>query len=151
MIKYWIAAGVVSIVLLMSALRDSEAVMNDTALSDEIARFTDAGPSGATLRLEQVTDFPWDTVRAFSGTAPLEYYRRYLGADFDLDDSVSSLITSDSGILVFQHKGAVVRTVVLGPPVYLGDGLGLAHERQDAVLMVITKDPGPYVSIEFVE
>ncbi len=72
MIKYWIAAGVVSIVLLMSALRDSEAVMNDTALSDEIARFTDAGPSGATLRLEQVTDFPWDTVRAFSGTAPLE-------------------------------------------------------------------------------
>lgn len=151
MIKYWIAAGVVSIVLLMSALRDSEAVMNDTALSDEIARFTDAGPSGATLRLEQVTDFPWDTVRAFSGTAPLEYYRRYLGADFDLDDSVSSLITSDSGILVFQHKGAVVRAVVLGPPVYLGDGLGLAHERQDAVLMVITKDPGPYVSIEFVE
>lgn len=148
---HWIAAVILYTIVLISAANRPEADMNDTALSDKIAHFTAASTEGATLRLDEMTDFQWDTVRAFSGTASLEYYRHFLGPDFNLDDSVTSQTTDDTAILVFQDKGAVVRITVLRPTVYLSDGLGIARERQRTALRVTSRGPGPYGAIEFVE
>lgn len=133
------------------ALNAAEVRMGDNTTGEAIARFVAAGPKGATLRLDSVTDFEWDTVRAFSGTAPIALYRRGLGPDFVLDESVASRVTDDSGVLVFSDKGQVVRTILLGPPVFLTGAMGEAREPRHAVLVVATRDPGPYSAVRFAD
>ena len=125
--------------------------VNDTATSTKLAQFTAAGPNGARLRLSDVTDFEWDTVRSYSATAPIALYWRDLGASFQLDGEIVRQLTDDSAVLVFLNKGQIVRQVVIGPPVFLQGSNGSARDPQHAILTVTTRDPGPYSAIGFVD
>ena len=127
--------------------------MDDATLQDAIARFTAAGPQGAQLRLMDVTDFEWDTVRTYHGVTSIELYRFHLGADFRLSDESVQQLMDDSAVLIFLRGDEIVEEVVINPPVwFLGKHLdGSAREPDDAILTVISEDPGPYSAVQFVK
>lgn len=129
----------------------SPASSEDQDMLEEVAAFTAAGPNGQRLLLSRVTDFDWDTVRGFHGTTSIAEYRTALGEGFQLDPAIKPQLTDDSAVLVFLKDGAVVRQVVFGPPVFLSGLHGQAWERENAILTVHTKDPGPYSVIRFVQ
>ena len=150
MTKRWLRATAIAIcggmglALPLSADEDNE-------MLEQVAAFTAAGPQGQRLPLTAVTDFEWDTVRGFSGTTPIALYRKALGEDFELDDAIIRELTDDSAVLIFLKDGQVVRQEVFGPPVFLSGLNGEAWDRQHAILVVHTKDPGPYSVIKFAQ
>ncbi len=121
----------------------------DTAMLDEIQAFTAAGPSGARLKLADVTDFEWDTVYGFAPNMPIQMYRSRLGDDYKMGP-LGETLTDDTSVLVFTKAGAIMAQVPVGPPVFI-IGLDAEPHGTDAVLTVTNEDPGPYSALNLGE
>lgn len=117
---------------------------------NKIAEFTEAGPNGARLRLEDITDFEWDTVHAFHGTSPRPFYDKAFGESYRMSDESRAKLTDESVLLAFSLNGNVVREIVVAPPLWL-IGVEPVPHGKDAVLIVTSDDPGPYTALELDE
>ncbi|HVG48079.1 MAG TPA: hypothetical protein VM899_08095 [Rubellimicrobium sp.] len=137
--------------VLLSAQPGASTPMDDASMTDALAAFAERGPQGAALRLDAATDFAWDRVHGFPGGATIEEMRRELGAGFKLDGAVKGRLTPHSALLVFLLGGEVAREAVVGPPLFLVGLTGRGYGPDEAILMVHTRDPGPYTALRFAD
>ncbi len=111
----------------------------DTPVAKRLEEFRRAGPRGQRRRLEELTDFEWDTVHLFGEGTPFK----------EIDETVGSPLfaregryTEQGSLLVFTNRGRVVHAVALVPAFVTGSAL--TYPRASAVLEAYSKDPGPY-------
>lgn len=116
----------------------------DTPIVQRLENFYRTGPHGAERRLDEFTDFGWDTVYLFGEGNTYRFIDATVGTPvFGRDGRY----TEQGSLLFFTHQGRVVHAVALVPG-YIG-GRSHAYPRESAVLRAITKDPGPYL-LDFV-
>jgi hypothetical protein len=149
-----VALLALAMTVLAGCNEDTMPAHDSEAIIEQLLAFTQQGPNGATIRLDSVTDFTWDTVYGFNGTAPMDFVNRAVGQDVSLSDEVKSASSSDSALLIFLEDGQVVHQMAVGPGIdraslFIVDPLGKAYTPETAVLAVHTKDPGPYVALRF--
>ncbi|MEM9438870.1 MAG: hypothetical protein AAGA73_00335 [Pseudomonadota bacterium] len=130
--------------------QDSEAII------EKLRTFTQAGPNGATIRLDSTTDFAWDKVYGFDGTAPTDFITKMMGRHVTLTDEVKAKSTSNSALLIFTKGGDIVHQMAVAPginqpPLFIVGLLGKDYTPDNAVLSVHTKDPGPYAALRFLD
>ncbi|MGI9452216.1 MAG: hypothetical protein ACR2QH_16490 [Geminicoccaceae bacterium] len=121
------------------------------AVIEKLTAFTNEGPFGATMPLDAATNFRWDTVFCFLDRAPIESINAAVGQSVHLGEDVTGSLMSGATLLIFVDEDDIVDIIVVGPPLYLSGTPGKAYTPDGAVLVVQTKDPGPYTSLRFKE
>lgn len=121
---------------------------------EAVHAFASAGPQGATMPLDEATDFAWDRVYGFNGAVPDDLIARAIGGAFALDDRLKSELGSDSTIVVFTRDGEVVRQAAFGPlsptaPVWFRtpEDRG-GYTPDEAVLTALSEEPGPHSAVQ---
>ena len=111
----------------------------DSPVAQRLEEFHRAGPQGAERRLEDLTDFQWDTVHLFSEGDSYS----------EIDANVGTKVFEREGpyieqgsLLIFTSEGRLAHAVAIVPPFV--NGRAYTYHRQSAVLRAHTKDPGPY-------
>jgi hypothetical protein len=113
----------------------------DTPLARNIEAFRQAGPHGATRRLDAMTSFDWDTVHIFAEGASYADIDRTVG--FDLFGRDGRYGDNDGTLLIFTKDRRLASAQALIPPVRVG-ARASTFARQGAALRALTPDPGPY-------
>lgn len=151
MIARRLAAVLLATGLLLATVQAGRGTPMDdgSRVIEALQAFVGAGRPGATMRLDGATDFPWDRVHGFAAYTTTADMRRVLGRpDFRPTDRLASSL-SESRLLVFLNDGEVVRQVVVEPPLDFAGLDGRGYAREEAVLTVHGKDPGPYMGVRF--
>ncbi|MGH8884616.1 MAG: hypothetical protein ACRDYX_05480 [Egibacteraceae bacterium] len=118
----------------------------DTPVTRSLGEFHRTGPRAAERRMDEFTNFDWDTVHLFGEGNSYRFIDDTIGTTvFGRDGRYSD----NSGVLlIFTHQGQVVHAVAFAGG-YITGGAH-TYPREDAVLRAYSMDPGPY-QLEFVD
>lgn len=127
-------------------MTDSGPYEYDTPVTRSLDEFHLTGPQGAQRRMDEFTDFNWDTVYLFGEG---DSYR-------SIDDTIGTTVFGRDGryfdnngvLLFFTHQGHVVHAAAFAGG-YITGGAH-SYPREDAVLRAYSMNPGPY-QLEFVD
>jgi len=114
-----------------------------SALSERLQVFSQQGPQGVQLRLDQVTDFDWDTV----------YYFREGTLKSDVNEISKAVVFKDDegrylergALLIFKHGNELSGAFAMLPPLHISGTNRKEYSIKEATLIAHTKDPGPYL------
>jgi len=106
--------------------------------------FIGKGPSGNTEKLANMTTFLWDNVYYFiEGTSKIQI-ERIIDVQLELDESAKNAMYSARSYLIFVKDNKIVNVITNTPELFITGEMGKAYTYQNALVVVHTKDPGPY-------
>lgn len=149
--RYWLVpVALLSLFSLFGCSEEKMPEQSTLAVIEKLTKFTHQGPFGATMRLDAATDFSWDQVFFFQNPT-IEDINDAVGQSVHLDDRVIGSLMSGAALLLFVEGDEIVDIIVVAPPLYLSGTSRRGYSTEEAVLLIHTKDPGPYVSLRFKE
>ena len=144
------AIGSVLVAMMLAGCREAVAPQEGGISIDKLTAFVSSGPNGASARLDSMTEgFEWERVYAFKGVYPKDFMEKAVGQKLQLNDKVRTELSSDSTLLVFLQGDRITHMDVIVPPLWLEGTMGKGLDREQAILVVHTKDPGPYSAFRF--
>ena len=130
------------IVSVIACGMDNSVPQTSSALSEKLLEISKKGPQGAQQRLEEVTDFNWDTVYYFE--------KGVLKTEVN-ETSDATVFKRDSGryyghgvLLVFKYAREMVGVYAIVPPLFITGTSQKGYSIKDATVVAHSKDPGPY-------
>jgi hypothetical protein len=128
--------------------KDKLVIQTNSPVARKLYEFAERGPRGTYLRLEQTTSFTWDAVFFFLEGTPKADINKV--ANQPIFPNPQGRLTNPGPLLVFTVNGKPIHADVILPPVFLSGVDRHRYSKDDAVLVVHGKPPGPY-SLRFAE
>ena len=147
-ILYRCCVVILSFLVIGSCSDNSMPYQTSSALSEKLLEISKQGPQDALQRLDEVTDFSWDTVYYFGEGSLKTVVNETSGAAVFKNDS--GRYHGHGGVLVFKHGKDLAGVFAIVPPLLISGTDKKAYSIKDAVLIAHTKDPGPYL-LRFVD
>lgn len=141
-------AALAVVPLLAACDRGAPPTCSDGGMVEAIEAFVQAGPEGARTPLDDITDFEWDQVHAFSGLAYSDEVERVVGLEFEHNSDTDSLL-ENAKLLVFVLEDEITCQAMVWVPLFpVTQETPQELVADEAVLTILSEDPGPYHAFE---
>ena len=117
----------------------------ESTTHDALRALSNAGPQGATTRLDQATPFDWDQVHFFPTGTKWQQVRETVGEDYAPGRTGRYL--EPGPLLVFTQGSHRVSALSVIPPLHLSGSGVESHTPDTASVRVHSKPPAPHALV----